>query len=396
MKYGFFWYMCFLVVLNSCTVENQRKQWEGLKGYGISYDPVELSHRYENRLIYDSTPAEMIKLELNSNSIIDQLAKLEVLDDYFIVLTQGRNKDVLIFDSRNGNFVYSFKSSNPHLLVNPTDFSLYKDKIYINDYDLMHLLVFDISNLESVQFLDVTKSELRFDKFSVVDENHILVYPYMASLNSWNGEYLNFDLLLLNSELELLDKFLPYNIEKYHYGSNYGSTNNINFISPFYKLSGQSIYFSDLLSDTTYQFYCSSKEIEPFLFHENNEVARKIALETDLAVSISLMEESGKDFGAQIMYMDDHTLIFTSVAGKKIATIMCNLDTSKYTILSCIDYSAKMSLKHFPRGLPILKIDQDRHIYAVLMPYLYSEVDLKKEGFEMADNPAIVKYAMSY
>ena len=212
---------------------------------------------------------------------------------------------------------------------------------------------------------------------------------------SWNGQYLNYDLILLNSELEPVDYFLPYDIEKYHYGSNYNSTNNINFISPFYKLSDQYIYFSDLLSDTTYLFDCTKKEIKPFLYHEDNEVARRMAVENDLAVSISLMEESGNYFGSQILFMDENSYIFSSVSGKKVVYIFYDVVSSKYKLIDYIDYSADMSFKHYPLGLPILNVDQNLEVYALLMPHIYSEADLKSKEFDVQDNPAIVKYQLT-
>src|SRR5690625_7698006 len=104
--------------------------------------------------------------------------------DWLVILTIGENKDVLIFDQDDGRFIYSFKYNHPELLSDVTDFEIYKNKIYINNYDRKIVSVFDVSNIPSVYFQRILESDLRFDKFSIIDSYNILVYIFMSFFNT--------------------------------------------------------------------------------------------------------------------------------------------------------------------------------------------------------------------
>lgn len=391
MKIDLSFSVLVFIFLLGCSEEVDRgKEPQG--GIGLAYDLEKLTSVCEH--IFDSPlhESKIIKLELTYQGLIDDISKLLIYKNWLVILTMGENKDVLIFDQDDGRFIYSFKYNHPELLSDVTDFEIYKNKIYINNYDRKIVSVFDVSNIPSVYFQRILESDLRFDKFSIIDSDNILVYPYMASLNTVENQILNYDLMLLDQNLNLKNSYLPYPVEKFHYGPSYNSTTKINFIAPFYKSEKNDIYFADLMKDTTYTWDFETKEIIPFAYHKHNNIAEKIIKEVDLTESIALMQNSGRPFGVQIFYADEEGFIFSSVIGSKVHYIYISFSTLKYRLLNVVDFENEMSLTEMPMGLPFLYIDSGFNVYAVIIPHLYPESELKAVGLKPEDNPAIVKY----
>lgn len=391
MKIDLFFSVIVFIFLLGCS-EGVDSGKELHNGIGLSYDLEKLASICEHTFDSSQHESKMIKLELTYQGLIDDISKLLVYKNWLFILIMGENKDVLIFDQDDGRFIYSFKFNHPELLSDVTDFEIYKNRIYINNYDRKIVSVFDVSNIPSVYFQRMLESDLRFDKFSIIDSDNILVYPYMASLNTVENQILNYDLMLLDQNLNLKNSYLPYPVEKFHYGPSYNSTAKINFIAPFYKSEKNDIYFADLMKDTTYTWDSETKEIIPFAYHKHNNIAEKIIKEVDLNESIALMQNSGRPFGVQIFYADEQGFIFSSVVGSKVHYIYISFSTYKYRLLNVVDFENEMSLTEVPMGLPFLYIDSGFNVYAVIIPHLYPESELKTVGLKPEDNPAIVKY----
>lgn len=393
MKMDLLFRLCVLIFLWSCSAEGMSDD-ELMSGFGLEYDLDELTSEYERVSDNDSGKSEWIRLELHPHSLIDDISKLAVYEKYFVILTLGQNKDVLLFRKDDGAFVYSFKSDHPELLSDVTDFEIFRDEIYVSNNEKRILSVFDLSDLPFIYFNRVIQSDLKFDKFCIVDSANILVYPYMATLNMVENQMLNYDLLLLDENLHMKNSYLPYPVEKFHYGPSYNSTTKINFVAPFYESEENEIYFADLMRDTTYKWDSEKNEIIPFAYHKENTTAQKITKEIDLKESIAMMQNSGHPFGAQIFYADEEGFIFSSVVDSKIYYIYISFSASKYKLLNIVDFKNEMTLMEAPLGFPFLHIDSKLNVYAVIIPYLYPEEELQEQGLVKEDNPVIVKYSL--
>src|SRR5690625_7913397 len=111
--------------------------------------------------------------------------------------------------------------------------------------------------------------------------------------------------MLLDQNLNLKNSYLPYPVEKFHYGPSYNSTTKINFIAPFYKSEKNDIYFAALMKATTDTWGFEAREIIRFAYHEHNNNAEKLIDEADVTEGIALMHNRGRRRGVELFYAAD-------------------------------------------------------------------------------------------
>lgn len=364
-------------------------------GLGLVYDMASLYKMYEiqsNKWI-DTLYTKVVQLELNDQSLIHDIIKVEQYKSSLIVLSRGRNEDILVFDSDTGHFKYSLKDLFGHTLLRPTDFDIHNGLLYVMAYDLKMIMCFD-NFLEKAKLVATYETPIRFTKFVKINEERTLIHPGGAALNKLGDKYLNYNLILLDKEYNFVKGFLPYDIDMFHYGNNYQSTNSFGFVNPFYQLKNGDVIFSDLLRDTSYIFQSKIDELNIFSFHKDNSLAMEISEQKDLEEISILIENSNRYLGNGILYADKNCFVFTSVLNKKIATIRFDRQNRKYDLINYIDFNEEPGIERYPLGFPINFVSSEGTFFSIIHPFRLSGESLRYMNMKIDDNPAIVKYRL--
>lgn len=232
----------FLVILSSCTHDKKPNFDVNL----ISITP-DLTFIEELNLNQEFDLISIIELETNQNSLIGDIKKIEFNDKHQIFISETRDPSrVLIFD-KNGDFKKEFKKYGfgPSEYQNIDDFIISDDStLSILDGKNKSILNF---NLNTEKLINAYQLPFSANKFDQIDSTNYIFYKN-EQLSNFESENFHFDLILTNSEFEIIDTAIPFFLveNRGHFSI---SKNQV-----FSKFNNE-FYFSNLNSDTLYHIY---------------------------------------------------------------------------------------------------------------------------------------------
>jgi len=138
-----------------------------------------------------------IKLETNKESIFSEVGKLIIHGDGIYVLDKKTMKNIYVFNM-NGNFLYKVlaKGEGPGELMEPVDFNIKNDQIYVLDRLLKKIAVYDLTGA----FVDEKKVEARLLNFELLNDGNILA---LSEINGGDNENEKLTLLSLGEGEQL-------------------------------------------------------------------------------------------------------------------------------------------------------------------------------------------------
>ncbi len=107
---------------------------------------------------------EMISLEFTDESILSEIKKIVISDDYVFVMEKSNQKGIYVFN-RKGNFLYRIgtRGQGPKEFIDLSDFSLNEEEklVYLYDLQRKKILTFSFQN----QFVGEVQMNYFADKF---------------------------------------------------------------------------------------------------------------------------------------------------------------------------------------------------------------------------------------
>ncbi len=327
----------------------------------------------KNDLLIDPT----IKLEKNIFDLISEVEIIEIKDsvsDLSIhpikkiipygknIYIQGGKHEIYLVNEESGFLEYKLNDvgfgPNEYREIKDVSINRKMNELYIYDFEKQRFSIYDTK----LKLLRIENIGYNFLNFEFLKDNFIIAFTG-KHVNNINGNIIEHDLVVLDSNRVVVNKSLPFDGEKY-------PSVRIHNAKPFHYLEeSEAFVFSDLISDSIYSV--STNNINPYgVFKYRRETLDKDFKElphSDILNEISgnVGDFDGYDFFSSIKGINNDFVLYNfSNNGNKSYYVFKSKNTFKFK-----NYILPEKYREFYfKEIFEIKGSKGEHFYSALYP----------------------------